>query len=154
MAGSGSPFKREETSGAQQEREEPGAQDVFSPTISSTAARKKEEFAAVEWKRKSCVTAGKTWLIILILTVLSSARQRFIPFLFPAFSFFARARRRKGRGRKRKMETAGYGPKDTNRLSPLLSSSLPSFLPSVVPRARYNEGEKRRRKRQGEGERK
>ena len=37
---------------------------------------------SVEWKRKSCVTAGKTWLIILILTVLSSARQRFISFLF------------------------------------------------------------------------
>ena len=39
--------------------------------------------------------------------------------------------------RKRKMETAGYVPKDTNRLSPLLSSYVSSYLflrlPSVVP---------------------
>ena len=53
---------------------------VFHRPLETNSGWKKE--GSVEWKRKSCVTAGKTWLIILILTVLSSARQRFIPFLF------------------------------------------------------------------------
>ena len=30
--------------------------------------RKEKKNAAVEWKRKSCVTAGKTWLIISFLS--------------------------------------------------------------------------------------
>ena len=48
------------------------------------------------------------------------------------------------------METAGYGPKDTNRLSPLLSSSLPSFSSVVTSRAR-GEGRNDRQGRRGKG---
>ena len=69
----------------------------FHRPLETNSGWKKE--GSVEWKRKSCVTAGKTWLIILILTVLSSARQRFIPFLFYSSSLPVRARA-KPQGRK------------------------------------------------------
>ena len=68
-----------------QRREEPGAQDVFSPTISSTAARKKEEFAAVEWKRKSCVTACE---LVLSLHLFSGARKIILLYGIDASIFF------------------------------------------------------------------
>ena len=54
---------------------------------------------SVEWKRKSCVTAGKTWLIIVSFFLMCQVLPSdFLFFFLAATSFFSRARERRRKG--------------------------------------------------------
>ena len=70
------------------------------------------EEGSVEWKKKSCVTAGKTWLIIVSFSFFRSARSPFGSSLLLPW-----------RAREREM-AGGRWKKDppVNRLLPLSSS--------------------------------
>ena len=68
---------------------------------------------SVEWKRKSCVTAGKTWLIIVSFFLMCQ--------VLPSDFLFLVCARLKERSDRQAHHL------DTNRLSGLLSGALPFF---------------------------